>query len=1246
MKRTILGIVMCLLLGFGLRSQTLYDAYLFNTWVDTSAWITLDSNAVTLIAPLPSPNGIRSNGRNMVTNIGFPFTLAGVEHTKFSVNVYGTLRLGNTQVLASNSGVTPLNAVGQNIPKIEPFGGRMCMDSSSRMLSAIVGDSGDRVLVVEMRLATYNTPRAKLSAQVQLFEASGEVRIVYGPTTGDTLPMAMQNGIAASSTDVVFIDMVANEALFSEGGISQTNPMGMWPDEGRVYSFMVNPDYCPRPGAVSMTNSNPDSLTLVWGGGSSQFRIYIPDADIDTLVSDTTVTLSGLYDTTTYNGTLQSVCPSGTSNSVAFIFTTTMSPAHVPLFSCNFEAADAMNVWEQRWVTSDGGTWLRVSDNTRPVGNRWTARCQSGSLNPTNTWLITPNITLPADADGYFLRWKQRVVDNMGFNPTFEVRLAAAADTIANGAPTSAYSTVLFTKSGNTLGYESHQVNLSQYGGQKIRIAFVDVDSYGWCSMYIDDIDIVPTYRPEITFAAPDSVEVGDTLQLTATVWQGYTTGMTVEWHSTMEARSEASLTSDSLQATIVYNTDGVDTITVTVIGQYGNRSATAILQVSDPLRFVVPHTALAADVTRATVLDTVGFKVTLTGGSANGLHHNWWSAMASRGDALLYTTASDDSVYLVYLTSGQDTVAVHTDNDYGQSDDTVTLTICSVQDTLPWVVDFSNDFTCWQVLEGAFEVNSNGYLDFIGFGPTTVASPLVYVPDDGNVILEYDCAYSFFYGSMQVMATTDMITFDTLGVFPFVTGTHPSTRIPLNAYADQHIRLVFKATGDFLHYYLFNVNIHYALEPMVTLTVDDGYFPGTPMMLTATLVEGDTNGITYSFTSAKAQNGEAMLIQNGGPQATLTCYTGEPDTVTVTVTNAYGTDSAWAVVNVKPCDTVDALQWVEDFSNHYTCWWQPEGSRWTLPENPNYTMAVAINVWMPTDSWLVSRAITLPTLPVGANDELLLCWDATTQINDTHSYCVMVTTAADYRNLGAYDTLIAIDTVHPDYSVGWSTMRARLSAYAGQTVHLAFRYTTEAWEPTGQLPGILMIDNVRIIDTLAIVGPTPPPTPDTVWRTVTVHLAMWDGGEVYDQSLSVEGAGMYADSSLVTLTARYDRDPRFWSWVTAPGDTINDNPLSFIVTSDTVITAVYGPQSVGIDELSAEDGELRVYPNPAHGDVTVTVSEPSALTVIDMAGHTIIPTTYVNSKYVIQKSRLSSGAYFVRVTTGSNTVVRKLIIH
>ena len=110
-KSIVLIALLCVGTG-SLCAQTLYDAYLFDTWVDTNAWITLDSNAVSLIMPLPNPNSIRNTGRSSVTNIGFPFTLAGEESTKFSVNVYGTLRLGNTQVLASNSGVTPLNMVG------------------------------------------------------------------------------------------------------------------------------------------------------------------------------------------------------------------------------------------------------------------------------------------------------------------------------------------------------------------------------------------------------------------------------------------------------------------------------------------------------------------------------------------------------------------------------------------------------------------------------------------------------------------------------------------------------------------------------------------------------------------------------------------------------------------------------------------------------------------------------------------------------------------------------------------------------------------------------------------------------------------------------------------------------------------------------------------------------------------------------------------------------------------------------
>ena len=162
-------------------------------------------------------------------------------------------------------------------------------------------------------------------------------------------------------------------------------------------------------------------------------------------------------------------------------------------------------------------------------------------------------------------------------------------------------------------------------------------------------------------------------------------------------------------------------------------------------------------------------------------------------------------------------------------------------------------------------------------------------------------------------MVTTDMTTFDTLGVYPFVDGYHYPTRIPLNTYAGQHIHVVFKVTGDYLQFYLTNMSVHYALEPVVTLTVDDDYFPGTPMTLTANLVEGDTNGIFYRFTTTKTQRGEATLIQDSSAQAMLTCYTGGPDTVTVWVTNSYGTDSAWAVVNPQ---TGTKLLWAKDQGN------------------------------------------------------------------------------------------------------------------------------------------------------------------------------------------------------------------------------------------------------------------------------------------------------------------------------------------
>jgi hypothetical protein len=72
---------------------------------------------------------------------------------------------------------------------------------------------------------------------------------------------------------------------------------------------------------------------------------------------------------------------------------------------------------------------------------------------------------------------------------------------------------------------------------------------------------------------------------------------------------------------------------------------------------------------------------------------------------------------------------------------------------------------------------------------------------------------------------------------------------------------------------------------------------------------------------------------------------------------------------------------------------------------------------------------------------------------------------------------------------------------------------------------------------------------------------------------------------------------------------------------------------------------KIEIYPNPASTDITIKVSEPSEVTVVDMQGRTVVPTTPVNSTLLIPHSSLPTGTYFVRILTSTGTTIRKLII-
>lgn len=236
MTKKLLLIAFAALLGGNVTSQTLATAYTFSTGVDSTLWVDIDSIAEDLITT--------GSGRSLLKDIGFTFTYAGTDYTQFSVNRFGMLRLGST--LATNSIPSSWRPLGNHVSNTEPgivgIGINGYIDDSSYVRCAPVGNAGSRVLVVEMYIR-FMTVDGRVKLQMQLFESSNNVRLIYGPQVGSAPPSAYQIGFATSSSDVALIH-VAGDSLICANTTNQTNPSGSWPATWRWYQIDSDNDFC------------------------------------------------------------------------------------------------------------------------------------------------------------------------------------------------------------------------------------------------------------------------------------------------------------------------------------------------------------------------------------------------------------------------------------------------------------------------------------------------------------------------------------------------------------------------------------------------------------------------------------------------------------------------------------------------------------------------------------------------------------------------------------------------------------------------------------------------------------------------------------------------------------------------------------------------------------------------------------------------------------------------------------------
>ena len=188
-----------------------------------------------------------------------------------------------------------------------------------------------------------------------------------------------------------------------------------------------------------------------------------------------------------------------------------------------------------------------------------------------------------------------------------------------------------------------------------------------------------------------------------------------------------------------------------------------------------------------------------------------------------------------------------------------------------------------------------------------------------------------------------------------------------------------------------------------------------------------------------------------------------------------------------------------------------------------------------------------------------------------------------------------------------------------------------------------LHLDNVKVeLDSARI-----PPVLDTF--TVYINRVCRSCGENIPADYVV-GEGRYEEGDTVSLEGLVQGEGvSFDFWILETGDTIFDNPYSFVIHSDRIITA-YFSQNVGIDDVEGSD--FLIYPNPATTTVTIELNESmdanTSLQVLDQQGRCVFIQAIKqsdNQTITIDVSRWAAGTYFVRIVNDSGAIVKKLIL-
>ncbi len=408
--------------------------------------------------------------------------------------------------------------------------------------------------------------------------------------------------------------------------------------------------------------------------------------------------------------------------------------------------------------------------------------------------------------------------------------------------------------------------------------------------------------------------------------------------------------------------------------------------------------------------------------------------------------------------------------------------------------------------------------------------------------------------------------------------------------------------------------------------------YAGDTTTFSAQLLDGLTDNLRFSWHSSLMDTTTVTM----DPVLTIVYNVGGCDTLTLVATNAYGSATVSAVVTAIDCPPIASLPWTEDFETTPAvsfnapngqlpnCWygyWNGMNFAYTPHVIPTY--GYQFDGLLPSQALLLlaGKIVGFDTVSQVAlprfsqpSQELAIAF------NYRFEFTRMGTLTVGYVDNS--DTFVAVANMTPhDGSYCRDTVRLGAIPYSNASIALR-------WQCSNGVFFGVAIDDIEVFE-----------VPFT--HTVTVSSNVDGICEPY-------GSGRYLDSSTVEIgyhildTVAEGGYWRFQGW----SDGGTGNPRQILVVSDTTIVSLFEwVPTQGIEETGGPKWNVEVFPNPASTDVTVRVSRPSTLTLLDLQGRTVIPSTAVNTQFPIHKSQLAPGTYFLRVTTDNNTMTKKLVI-